>query len=275
MGTDCRTTMSEFKVLICGDGAIGKTCLLDTLTERNVVNWDNPDYVPTAAENLEVTWDIDGAGESRIEIWDTAGQETLETLRKTAYPGTQVLLIGFDTTNSVTLENVADTWITEFRGGCSDCPCIILVGTKYDWLKEDPDFHESPCSVDDDSILETAQKIGAHAVVLTSAKTGEGILCTDTNNAEPSFFNEPEDSEGLFLVEVIQNMCSKIYAHDEIPVVKKVQKAAAPAPAPAPAPEPEQPKTEVQTQPAPEPTAPAPAPEKDDKKKEGGCCTLQ
>ena len=51
--------MSEFKVLICGDGAIGKvkpvrfgplvilflvqTCLLDTLTERNVVNWDNPD----------------------------------------------------------------------------------------------------------------------------------------------------------------------------------------------------------------------------------------
>merc|ERR1712188_280464 len=188
-------------------------------------------------------WDIDGAGESRIEIWDTAGQETLETLRKTAYPGTQVLLIGFDTTNSVTLENVADTWITEFRGGCSDCPCIILVGTKYDWLKEDPEFHESPCSVDDDSILETAQKIGAHAVVLTSAKTGEGILCTDTNNAEPSF-----------LVEVIQNMCSKIYAHDEIPVVKKVQKAAPPAPAP---------------------TAPAPAPEKDDKKKEGGCCTLQ
>merc|ERR1719217_1808811 len=180
--------MSEFKVLICGDGAIGKTCLLDTLTERNVVNWDNPDYVPTAAENLEVTWDIDGAGESRIEIWDTAGQETLETLRKTAYPGTQVLLIGFDTTNSVTLENVADTWITEFRGGCSDCPCIILVGTKYDWLKEDPEFHESPCSVDDDSILETAQKIGAHAVVLTSAKTGEGILCTDSNNAEPSFW---------------------------------------------------------------------------------------
>merc|ERR1712199_103934 len=134
----------------------------------------------------------------------------------------------------------------------------------YDWLKEDPDFHESPCSVDDDSILETAQKIGAHAVVLTSAKTGEGILCTDANNAEPSFFNEPEDSEGLFLVEVIQNMCSKIYAHDEIPVVKKVQKAAPPAPAP----EPEQPAPA----PAPTPTpAPAPAPAKDDKKKEGGC----
>merc|ERR1712070_1293598 len=225
---------------------------------------------------MGVTWDIDGAGESRIEIWDTAGQETLETLRKTAYPGTQVLLLGFDTTNSVTLENVADTWITEFRGGCSDCPCIILVGTKYDWLKEDPDFHESPCSVDDDSILETAQKIGAHAVVLTSAKTGEGILCSDANNAEPSFFNEPEDSEGLFLVEVIQNMCSKIYAHDEIPVVKKVQKPPAPAPAPepaAPAPAPAAP-APAPTAPAPAPTAPAPAPTKDDKKKEGGCCVI-
>ena len=108
--------------------------------------------------------------------------------------------------------------------------------------------------------------------MLTSAKTGEGILCTDSNNAEPSFFNEPEDSEGLFLVEVIQNMCSKIYAHDEIPVVKKVQKAAPPAPAPAP---PEQPAPAPEpAAPAPAPTAPAPAPEKDDKKKEGGCCVI-
>merc|ERR1719201_1903145 len=261
--------MAEFKVLICGDGAIGKTCLIDTLCEKAGVDWTNPDYVPTAAENIDLTWDIDGAGESKVEVWDTAGQEALETLRQTAYPGTQVLLIGFDTCNSVTLENVSETWIQEFKKGCADCPCIILVGTKYDWLKDEPDAHESPCSESDGSIMETAIKIGAHAVVLTSAKTGEGIIPNpqlkgnDTTDAEPSFFNTPADSEGLFLKEVIKDMCAKIYARDDIPVVTEIKPAV-----PEPAPEPEPDKTPVVEEEAP---APAPAPAKE---KEGGCCTI-
>ena len=89
--------------------------------------------VPTAAENLEVTWDIEGVGESRVEIWDTAGQEALEALRMMAYPGTQVLLIAFDLSEPISLENVEQHWIQEFRQGTGgNSPCTILVGTKLD-----------------------------------------------------------------------------------------------------------------------------------------------
>lgn len=113
----------------------------------------------TAGENNDVTWDIEGVGECRIEIWDTGGQEALESLRKAAYPGTQVLLMAFDMCNSVTLENVAD-WHHEFREACDDRPCIILVGTKYDWLKDEPDAHESPCDINDGSIMEVTRHSG-------------------------------------------------------------------------------------------------------------------
>jgi small GTP-binding protein len=245
--------MAEFKVLICGDGFIGKTCLLDTLSERFSVQWDNPEYIPTAACNTRLVWDIEGAGESEIELWDTAGQEALEQLRMMSYPDTQVLLVAFDMCNSVTLENAADYWIPEFRSSCADCPCIILVGTKCD-MHGDEIFRENSCSLDDGSIMETALKIGAHGVVLTSAKTEEGVLRTGLRKgfADPSYFNLPDDHhDGIYLIELIQDMCAKIYAGDKIPLVKDVEAthsrtmpvalspqiaalaAAAPAPAPA------------------------------------------
>jgi len=175
------------------------------------------------------------------------------------------------------LENVAETWIGEFKKGCEDCRCIILVGTKYDWLKDDPDAHESPCDINDGSIMETAKKIGAHGVVLTSAKTGEGILCTDSNGAEPSIFNDPTE-EGVYLVELIQDMCAKIYAREEIPLVKDNTAAPAPAPEPAepPAQPPAQPPAEPPAQPPAQPPAPPPTqpPVTGDKKDKDGCCTV-
>ena len=88
--------------------------------------------IPTAADCHIERYDIEGVGESEIEFWDTAGQEALENLRFMAYPGTQVLLIAFDLTEPISLENVEHSWIEEFRDNCSDCPCTILVGTKLD-----------------------------------------------------------------------------------------------------------------------------------------------
>jgi len=283
MGPTAERTMQEFKVLICGDGAIGKTCLLDTITERSMVNWDDPDYVPTAAENLECKWDVDGIGESRIELWDTAGQEALETLRLTAYPGTQVLLLGFDLTNKTTLENIEENWIKEFDSGCQDCNVKILVGTKYDWLKEKRDELDDPCDETDGSILKVAQAVGACAVVLTSAKTGEGINNPNDAGNEPSFFNQDPDSDGVFLIDVITDYCSAIYKNEKPPVVQEF--VAAPAPPPAPEPEPEPPApapvAEAPVAEAPAPAAPAPAPAPTpspapaaQKKPDDSCCTV-
>ena len=47
---------------------------------------------PTAATNLAVQWEYNDV-DYEVSLWDTAGQESLRSLRTVAYPGTQVLRI--------------------------------------------------------------------------------------------------------------------------------------------------------------------------------------
>ena len=48
---------------------------------------------PTAAMNFSVDWDWNDQGWA-VELWDTAGQEALRTLRLTAYDSCNVFVIG-------------------------------------------------------------------------------------------------------------------------------------------------------------------------------------
>ena len=89
---------------------------------------------PTAAMNFSVDWewrDQDWA----VELWDTAGQEALKTLRLTAYDSCNVFVIGYDMCRKTSLENVPD-WVEEIHDTWDEEYGIILVGTKYDmWLE--------------------------------------------------------------------------------------------------------------------------------------------
>merc|ERR1712166_25538 len=170
--------MTDLKVLICGDGAIGKTCLLDTLCEKGGIDWDAPEYKPTAADNLQRNWsDADGK-EWEISLWDTAGQEALANLRKNAYPGTEILLIGFDMTKGVSLENIP-SWVDEVTETEPNIGATILIGTKSDWYE---DLLDGGKGSDDqplktmEEMYEKAVSIGAAAFVCTSAKNGYGLL---------------------------------------------------------------------------------------------------
>merc|ERR1719345_242321 len=245
---------SAIKVVICGDGAIGKTCLLDTVYGTEVTDWDNPEYQPTAASNTVQTWDIDGMGEAHFEFWDTAGQEALKSLRAEAYPGTQILLIGFDMTNTDSLTNIVDNWIGEFKEYCAECHAIIVVGTKSDLFAERGGF-EGDGGVKREEVMKVAIEIGAAAVVMTSAKTRDGVV----PDAEPDFTNS---DDGAHLNSLIKGLAKSLFDNKNIPIVVDINAGGAPAPAPAPGP--------VAAGPAPGPPAPAPGV----KAKDDGCCTI-
>jgi len=118
------------KLIVVGDGTVGKTCLLLSYTSDSFPE----DYVPTVFENImtDVTINKEVV---KVQLWDTAGQEEYNKLRILSYPKTDVLVVCFDLTNEVTFQNLEKHWYPELSRYCPDTPTII-VGTKYDLIKD-------------------------------------------------------------------------------------------------------------------------------------------
>ena len=70
------------KLVVVGDGAVGKTCLLLRYTQ-NVYHID-AEYVPTIMDEAKANKEVDGEL-VKLELWDTAGQEDFAHLRTIAY----------------------------------------------------------------------------------------------------------------------------------------------------------------------------------------------
>ncbi|KAJ3649687.1 hypothetical protein Zmor_021414 [Zophobas morio] len=118
------------KLIVVGDGACGKTCLLlafakDIYTEG---------YIPTVFETYVANIEADGKNVD-LCLWDTAGQEDYARLRALQYPGTDVVLICFSVAWPDSLKNVYDRWWPEVKHFCPNVP-ILLIGTKSD-IRED------------------------------------------------------------------------------------------------------------------------------------------
>ncbi|OMH86190.1 GTP-binding protein rho1 [Zancudomyces culisetae] len=161
------------KLVIVGDGACGKTCLLIVFS-----NGTFPEvYVPTVFENYVADVEADGR-HVELTLWDTAGQEDYDRLRPLSYPDSHVILICFSIDSPDSLDNVQEKWIAEVLHFCAGLP-IILVGCKKD-LRNDPRTIEDlrrnglhPVTTEEG--MSVAQKIGAFKYLECSAKTNDGV----------------------------------------------------------------------------------------------------
>jgi Ras-related C3 botulinum toxin substrate 1 len=115
------------KLVVVGDGAVGKTCLLIAYTTGK---FPEGEYVPTVFDNTKCRILCDNAHVT-LDLWDTAGQEQYDRLRPLCYPKTDVFLLCFSVVNPDSYENVRDKWYPEVRHHNKDAP-IVLVGTKSD-----------------------------------------------------------------------------------------------------------------------------------------------
>ena len=84
------TTSHTCKVVVIGDGGIGKTCMLHSYTHDLEYLAERQTYVHTIFENYQAEIPVqDGSGKSdaiiRLALWDTAGQEEYDQLRHMCY----------------------------------------------------------------------------------------------------------------------------------------------------------------------------------------------
>ncbi|KAJ1506582.1 GTP-binding protein Rho1 [Coelomomyces lativittatus] len=161
------------KLVIVGDGACGKTCLLIVYSKGIFP----VKYVPTVFENYVADIDVDG---KRVELalWDTAGQEDYDRLRPLSYPDSHVILICFAIDSPDSLENVNEKWVPEALHFCTGLP-LLLIACKSDLRKDPKTIKEleknNQHPVTSEEGLAVAQKIRAYKYLECSAKLNEGI----------------------------------------------------------------------------------------------------
>ncbi|CAI4034809.1 hypothetical protein SMKI_11G2600 [Saccharomyces mikatae IFO 1815] len=151
----------HLKIVVVGDGAVGKTCLLISYVQGTFPT----DYIPTIFENYVTN--IEGPSGQVIELalWDTAGQEEYSRLRPLSYTNADVLMICYSIGSKTSLKNVEDLWFPEVKHFCPSTP-IMLVGLKSDLYEAD----NLSDLVDPELAESLAKRLGAFAHIQCSAR---------------------------------------------------------------------------------------------------------
>lgn len=120
-----------FKFIVIGDSAVGKSCLLLQFTDQRFKgDHDLTIGVEFGARIINLQ---DKA--VKLQIWDTAGQESFRSITRSYYRGAVVALLVFDVTKRETFETL-DSWLRETRNNSNGTITIVLIGNKIDLEQE-------------------------------------------------------------------------------------------------------------------------------------------
>ena len=150
-----------FKYIIIGDSAVGKSnILLRYIHDKFIEEFQSTIGVEFGAKNLKIEDKT-----YRIQIWDTAGQETFRSITRAYYKNSVCACVVYDITNRNSFQNVK-SWIEDCKKQSPKTVYMVLVGNKVD-LEDKREVTSEEGSL-------YAQKNGM-LFFETSAKTGKNI----------------------------------------------------------------------------------------------------
>ncbi|KAK7174229.1 hypothetical protein R3I93_001433 [Phoxinus phoxinus] len=151
-----------FKVMLLGDSAVGKTCVLVRFKDGAFLGGNFIATVGIDFRNKVVT--VDNM-KVKLQIWDTAGQERFRSVTHAYYRDAQALLLLYDITRKASFDNIR-AWLTEIYEYAQKDVVIMLLGNKSDMAAERVITHEEGEKL--------AKQYGV-PFMETSAKTGVNV----------------------------------------------------------------------------------------------------
>ena len=150
----------EFKIVIIGSVAVGKTAITNRLQYQQF----EEDYQPTiGAGYIPYRTTCDGK-DVELQIWDTAGMERYKSLGPIYYRDAVAAIIVYDQTDQESADAI-NKWLDAFKGTVKEKTFIAIAANKDDLPNK---------VVNNDEIKNWAEENG-FSFFITSAKTGTGV----------------------------------------------------------------------------------------------------
>ncbi len=164
-----------FKVMIIGEGAVGKTALVTRYTTGSF----EKDYKTTIGSQFAVKLTYISPPESeyaigiKLQAWDVAGQARFQAVRKMYYSGAAGVILVFDVTRRRSFAELPK-WVKEADESIGTRVPMICIGNKIDLPDRAVSSEEAKKWAEDQGFL----------YMESSAKTGEGVADMFTVLAE-------------------------------------------------------------------------------------------
>jgi small GTP-binding protein len=153
--------VTQKKILLLGDGAVGKT----SLVHRFVEGVFNERYKATIGVDIFSKNVKTPTGDVELQLWDLSGQAHFSAVRSKFYNKADGALLVFDLTAKKTFENL-HSWLEETKNGVGSQIPMFVLGNKMDL--------SDLITVQDSEITEFSSS-NNWLWAKSSAKTGENV----------------------------------------------------------------------------------------------------
>ena len=116
-----------FKFIIIGDSGVGKSCLLLQFTDKRF----QPIHDLTIGVEFGGKIISVGGKDIKLQIWDTAGQESFRSITRSYYRGAAGCILVFDITRRESFNHL-ENWIAESKHNSNLDMKYLLIGNKTD-----------------------------------------------------------------------------------------------------------------------------------------------
>ena len=176
-----------YKYIVIGDSFVGKSCIVAKYIHGGFdEEFKTTIGIEFGSKDLTINGKV-----YRIQIWDTAGQETFRSITRAYYKNSVCSFIVYDVTNRQSFLNVQD-WFNECKKQTPKTAMMVLVGNKIDLNnKREVSYEEGENFAKNNSMLfyETSAKNGDNienmfyeSAEIIANKINEGYYDLDREN---------------------------------------------------------------------------------------------